>query len=179
MKKVTEIRLCLDQKYHNENIQRVHFLVPIVNDVFYKLSNKTIFTVLDIKEEYYQRPIDDTSADLCSSEHHLEKNVPYFVSLPFGRYQFCRLPFGICSAPEMFLKKNFEIFGDLPGVCIYFDDIIISGETEAEHDKNLRTVLERASRYNVKFNEIKCGIKSKIYGSDFLKNRKIVYRGHS
>lgn len=38
------------------------------------------------------------------------------------------MPFGISSAPEVFQRKNFEIFGDLQGVGLYFDDLIITGK---------------------------------------------------
>lgn len=78
---------------------------------------------------------------------------------PFGRYKFKRLAFGICSAPEVFQKKNCEIFGDIPGVGLYFDDLIVTGATEAEHDQNLKCVLDRAYQNNIKFNKKKIQFK--------------------
>lgn len=74
---------------------------------------------------------------------------------PFGRFRFLRLPFGIKSAPEVFQRKNFEIFGDLEGVGVYFDDLIITGANVQEHDRNLKIVLDRAVKYNIKFNSSK------------------------
>ncbi|KAJ8874271.1 hypothetical protein PR048_025114 [Dryococelus australis] len=44
-------------------------------------------------------------------------------------------------------KKNFQMFGDLLGVQVYFDDIII-----AEHDDRLVAVLVRVQKCHVKFN---------------------------
>lgn len=69
------------------------------------------------------------------------------------------MPFGIRSAPEVFQRKNYELFGDIEGVGIYFDDIIVTGATEQEHDANLALVLDRATKYNVKFNESKMQFK--------------------
>lgn len=54
-----------------------------------------------------------------------------------------------------------EFFGDIPGVHVVFDDIIIAGETKAEHDKILKEVLEAAQSNNVKFNKQKIQLKIK------------------
>ena len=40
--------------------------------------------------------------------------------------RFIRLPFGVCSAPEVFQKKNEALFGDIDGVEVIFDDIIVA-----------------------------------------------------
>ncbi|KAL1447311.1 hypothetical protein WDU94_000006 [Cyamophila willieti] len=44
---------------------------------------------------------------------------------------------------------------ELDRVEVYFDDIIIAGKDEADHDRLLLEVFERARKYNVKFNEEK------------------------
>lgn len=46
------------------------------------------------------------------------------------------------------------MFGDLP-IGIYFDDFIIAGKDEREHDMILREVLKRARHFGVKFNKNK------------------------
>ena len=51
---------------------------------------------------------------------------------PFGRYRFNRLPFGLSCAPEMFQRAMVRIFGDIPGVYIYFDDILIGAKNFVE-----------------------------------------------
>ncbi|GFX03005.1 retrovirus-related Pol polyprotein from transposon 17.6 [Trichonephila clavipes] len=62
------------------------------------------------------------------------------------------MPFGIVSAPEVFQKRNQKLFGDIEGVEIYFDDIIVAGCDEALHDAIMSRVLERAKLLNIKFN---------------------------
>ena len=49
---------------------------------------------------------------------------------PFGRFRYCRLPFGISSAPEVFCKTVREMFSDLPGVECIVDDILVWGEND-------------------------------------------------
>lgn len=65
-------------------------------------------------------------------------------------YQFKRLPFGISTAPEVFQKLNEENFGDMSGsgVFVYIDDILVTGKTLEEHDRNLLALLERARERN-------------------------------
>lgn len=36
-----------------------------------------------------------------------------------------------------------SLLGDLPHVCIYLDDILVTGESETAHLRNLARVLER------------------------------------
>uniref|UniRef100_A0A1Y1KVT8 RNA-directed DNA polymerase n=1 Tax=Photinus pyralis TaxID=7054 RepID=A0A1Y1KVT8_PHOPY len=155
-----DLRLCLDPRDLNQAIQREHFLIPSCDDIAVNLSKKNFFTVLDMKDGYWQIELDNDSSDLMT------------FGTPFGRYKFKRLAFGLCSAPEVFQKKNIEVFGDLPGVGLYFDDLIVTGSTEAEHDQNLKGVLERASQYNIKFNKSKIQFKKesvKFMGQIFSK----------
>ena len=71
---------------------------------------------------------------------------------PFGRFRWKRVPFGLNNAPELFQRKMVSIFGDIQGVEVYFDDVLIAAEDEDEHDKVLAKVIERARQNNVKFN---------------------------
>ena len=71
---------------------------------------------------------------------------------PFGRYRFLRCPFGISSAPEVFQKRNDQLSGDVEGVHVVFDDLIICGKDEIEHDGILKQALDRARANNVRFN---------------------------
>ena len=67
----------------------------------------------------------------------------------------------------MFEKRVEDMFGDL-NVAIYFDDLIVAGRNQEEHDDNLRKLLARAREFNVKFN------KEKVQ----LNKREVTYLGH-
>ena len=47
-------------------------------------------------------------------------------------------------------KRNEEAFGDIQGVHVIADDLIISEKDEAEHDAIISRVLERARQQNAK-----------------------------
>ena len=63
------------------------------------------------------------------------------------------MPFGINSSAQVFEKRVEEVFGDLD-VSIYFDDLIIAGKDQHDHDEMLK-LLQKAREFNVKFNREK------------------------
>ena len=146
-KKDGSLRVCLDPKDLNRAIQREHFAIPTFDDISAKLSGKRLYSVIDMKDGFWHLKLDEDSSRLCT------------FNTPFGRYSFCRLPFGISSAPEVFQKKMTELFGDLDGVHIVFDDMIIAAVDDEDHDRIFRALLERARTCNVKFNRSKLQIK--------------------
>ena len=85
--------------------------------------------------------------------HHIPTLLTTFNTL-FGRYCYKHLPFGINSSAEVFEKRVEEVFGDLD-VSIYFNDLIIAGKDQTDHDQKLRKLLQRARDFNVRFNREK------------------------
>ena len=51
-----------------------------------------------------------------------------------------RLPFGINSAGEIWQRAMIEEFGDLEGVEIVVDDVLIWAENIAQHDEKTREI---------------------------------------
>ena len=71
------------------------------------------------------------------------------------------MPFGLKMAPQLFQRINLKNFGNIPGVVVYIDDILIAGDTDEEHDLILKEVLGKAKFLNVKFNANKLQYKLK------------------
>ena len=69
------------------------------------------------------------------------------------------MPFGILSASEVMQKRNTEAFGDIQGVQVITDDLIIATANIEEHDQIMRRVLERARELKVRFNKSKIHFK--------------------
>ena len=154
-KKDGSVRICLDPRELNKAIQREHHHIPTLDDIAHRFAGMKIFSIMDMKHGYWHVPLDPESRLLTA------------FNTPFGRFAFNRLPFGVNSAAEVFEKRVEEIFGDL-NVSIYFDDLIIAGKNQEEHDDNLRKLLVRAREYNVKFN------REKIQ----LNRNEVTYLGH-
>lgn len=131
------LRICLDPKPLNMCIKREHYLISTQEDLFSRLSGKRVFTVLDLSSGFWQMKLDEPNSNLTT-----------FMT-PFGRFRWNRVPFGLNNAPKMFQRRMVQIFGDIPGVEIYFDDIAIAGVDEEDHDFLLYQVVERTLENDV------------------------------
>ena len=75
----------------------------------------------------------------------------------------------MASAPAIFQHSTVTLLRDLPGLFVYFDDILITGSTLAEHLANPEGVLKRLSEAGLRLNKEKCAF--------FLE--QIEYLGHT
>lgn len=80
-------------------------------------------------------------------------------NLTHGRYRFLYLPFGLICAHDIFQKKVDETFSDLPGIT---DDIVIHGNDLADHNANLKAVMECARKTELHLNVNKCKLCTQI-----------------
>jgi hypothetical protein len=67
-------------------------------------------------------------------------------------YRYKRLNFGISSASEEFQKTIESIIRNIPKVRNISDDIIVFGDNEEDHDKNLHQVLQRLEENGLTLN---------------------------
>ncbi|XP_070385024.1 uncharacterized protein [Dermacentor albipictus] len=105
---------------------------------------RKVFTKLDATASYHQVKLSEDSQELTT-----------FIT-PYGRYCFCRLPFGITSAPEYFQKQMARILDGQEGVANMIDDILVFGRTHQEHDARLSQVLSRLAKAGITLNQDKC-----------------------
>lgn len=152
------LRVCLDPQYLNTQIQRQQLMIPTLDEITAKLKGNTVFSALDAKKGFY----------ICLSNKNNSKELTTFKT-PYGRYYFNRLPFGLCSSPEVFHRVFSNIYKDIEAVEIYIDDILIHAKTKKVHDTILEKVFQRAREYGVKFNRKKC---------NFRKIQRVKYLGH-
>jgi hypothetical protein len=135
-----KLRICLDPKDLNEAIKRPHYPLPTLEDALSKLSGAKYFSKLDAQSGYWQLKLSEDSSYLTT------------FNTPFGRYRFNRLPFGIVSAQDEFQRKMDEVFEGLPHVTPLIDDIIVSGCSIEDHNKNVKAALQRANEKGLKLN---------------------------
>ena len=63
--------------------------------------------------------------------------------LPFGRFQWTRLPMGTVVAQDIFQSKLDSIFIGMEGVTGTADDMVIAGRDKMEHDRNFLAYMEK------------------------------------
>ena len=130
----------------NAVIKRERHVIPTPADVQAQLNGSTIFSVIDMKDAYWHVKLSDPSSYLTT------------FHTPWDRKRFLRMPFGLSSASEVMQKRNEEIFGNIPGVHVIADDLIIAA-TEQQHDITFKAVLNRARQKGVRYNKDKLQFK--------------------
>ncbi|UYV69063.1 K02A2.6-like [Cordylochernes scorpioides] len=139
-----DIRLCVDLSRLNEHVQREVHPMPVVEHMLGQLGEARFFSKLDANSGFHQIP-------LSPDYQHLTT----FIT-PFGRYKYCRMPFGISLAPEYFQRVMSIILQGMDGVMCYLDDILIFASDSKTHDRILRLVLRKLKEAKVTLNKAKC-----------------------
>ncbi len=138
------IRMCVDLREPNKAVVPDSHPLPLIEDILSALHGSVMFSSLDLKNAYYQLKLHEESRGLTAFITHE------------GLYQFCRVPYGLCSAPSAFQRMMSMILKGLEGVQCYLDDVIVHGASEAIHNANLKAVLHRISEAGLKLNPDKC-----------------------
>ncbi len=73
-----------------------------------------------------------------------------------GLFRFCRVPYGLASAPSAFQKMLATVLQGLPNVGNYLDDVIVWGCTTSEQDHMLKMVIQRIHDAGLQLNDSKC-----------------------
>ena len=144
-KKNGRVRLCGDYRITiNQAARGDKYPLPRIEDLFASLSGGKKFTKLDLKHAYLQIELDAESKPLVTINTHR------------GLFQYERLPFGVSAAPSIFQRVMDNLLQGIPGVCVYLDDILITGSTEDEHLKHLDEVLMKLSKAGLTLKKSKC-----------------------
>ena len=145
LKKDGSIRICGDYKVTiNQASQVDSYPLPRIDDLFASLAGGKRFSKLDLAHAYQQIPLDDASKKLVAINTHK------------GFFQYNRLPFGVSAAPSIFQRTMETLLHGLPGVCLFLDDILVSGRNDQEHLTNLSAVLQKLASAGMKLKPDKC-----------------------
>jgi Reverse transcriptase (RNA-dependent DNA polymerase) len=75
------------------------------------------------------------------------------IVLPWGKYEYQRLPMGFCNSPDIFQEKMSCLMDDLEYVRADIDDLlIITKGTYLEHQQKLATILKWLQQAGLKVN---------------------------
>src|SRR5687768_7492097 len=102
-------------------------------------------TSLDLNMGYYHIMLTPNASRLCT------------VVLPWGKYEYLRLPMGLCNSPDIFQEKMSELMVGLEFARVYLDDLLIILNTDFnEHLEHLERALNQLSEARLKINTSKC-----------------------
>ena len=145
MKRDGSVRICGDYKVTVNRAAKVDtYPLPRIDDLFASLAGGQAFSKVDLAHAYQQIPLDEESKRLAVINTHK------------GLFAYNRLPFGVSAAPAIFQRTIKSILQGIPNVCMYLNDILVTGKTTAEHLRTLEEVLERLESAGVKLKRGKC-----------------------
>ena len=119
--------------------------IPRTDDLLEKMKGSQYFTVLDLKNGYFQ----------ISLKEGGEGKTAFVV--PWGKFEWTRMPQGLIGSPYTFGGNIASIFMGMESfVAAYFDDLAIHSATEEEHLQHIETVLEKLASHGLRLNLAKC-----------------------
>ena len=86
-----------DLRELNKRIRRHPFPIPKIQDMLQKLEGFMWATSLDLNMGYCHILLTSNASRLCT------------VVLPWGKYEYLRLPMGLCNSPNIFQEKMSEL----------------------------------------------------------------------
>ena len=139
------IRLCGNFKCTlNQCLEVDTYPMPVIQDVFDKLAGGTKFTEIDLAHAYQQVEMDEESQKLLVINTHK------------GLFMNTRLLQGLSPASAIFQKKVDQSIQGIDSTVAWVDNIIITGKTDDEHLRNIKSVLERLENRGFKVKPSKC-----------------------
>ena len=90
-----------------------------------------MFFKMDLASAYLQIPLNEESKQSITINTHK------------GLFCYNWLPFGVASVPTIFQRTMENILLRIGHVCVYLDDILVTGVTKPEHLQNFDKVLSR------------------------------------
>ena len=140
-KKDGSVRMIADFRELNKRIRRKPFPIPRIQDMLLKLEGFQFATSLDLNMGYYHIELSPRSRELCT------------IVLPWGKYEYLRLPMGLCNSPDIFQEKMSGLMEDLEFVRAYIDDLlVITNGSYEDHLKKLEEVFLKLRNAGLKVN---------------------------
>ena len=138
-------------------IKKKPYPILPIGELLRKLERFNFVTSIDVSMGYHHIPLTKRAQNICT------------IITPYGKYSYKRLPMGLASAPSYFQDKIDELFGDLPYVKAYIDDILIISYSDAQdHLQKVQTVFRRLNE---------AGLRAKTDKVQIMK-KEMIYLGY-
>ena len=151
-KKNGTVRFLSDFRRLNKWLKRKPYPLPNIQDMLYRMEGFRYATSLDLNMGYYHIRLDKNARRLCT------------IILPWGKYEYLRLPMGISNSPDIFQERMSELMAGLEFIRVYIDDLLhVTSGTFEDHLEKLETIFQRLQTAGLKVN-----IEKSFFGKEQL-----------
>jgi len=139
------IRLVSNLIALNDLVEKDPYCIPNIRDILRATQGSKWFTVLDIKEAFYNIEIEEE--DKHKTAFEINGQI----------YEWNSMVMGFKNSPQILQRIMNEILGELrgKGVEVYIDDIVIHANERKEHDRLVEEVIKRLSENKMRVNQDK------------------------
>ena len=125
-------RFVVDLRLLNAKTVGMSYPMVRITDALGALSNKTIFSVVDANQGFFQIPMGEKTKELTAFRCHM------------GSFHFLKMPMGLKNSGPIFQEFMDKTLGTLKWECaiIYVDDCIIFSDSLEDHFKHLGLVFD-------------------------------------
>jgi len=123
-------RVCFDFRELNKHVENSHYPLARIRELLERLHDVTFFSTLDLARGHHQLPVTSSSRRLLA------------FSTQNGKYEWCRLPFGVVMGPMVFQDRIAQIMEGLNWnyILAYIDDIIVI--TKGDYENHLEVLQQ-------------------------------------
>jgi hypothetical protein len=126
-------RMCVDYQSLNEVTIKNKYPLPRIEDLLDQMKGASVFSKADLRSGYHKLRIQ-------------ESDIPKIAFCTrYGLYEYTVMSFGLMNVPAYFMYLTNMVFMEYLDkfVVVFIDDILIYTKMEAEHEEQLRLVLEK------------------------------------
>ena len=140
-KKNGTVRFLSDFRKLYKRIRRKTFPIPKIQYMLLNMEGFKYASSLDLNMGYY----------------HIESSPGYkwlcTIVLPWGKYEYQKLPMGVCNSSYIFQGKISKLFEGFDMLRAYIDDVLVVTKNNfKKHLKSLYRVLQRLAQGWLKVN---------------------------
>ncbi|XP_059582206.1 uncharacterized protein LOC132243291 [Alligator mississippiensis] len=141
------LRLCVDYRRLNALATFDAFPMPQVDKLIERIGEAQYISTLDLAKGYWQIPV------------ALADRPKTAFGMPWGLYEFVRMPFGLHGAAATFQRLTDRLLAPhAEYAAAYIDDIIIYSPTWTHQKQALRAVLSELRQARLTANPRKCAL---------------------
>ncbi len=135
----------MDYRRLNEVTVKEPYYIPGLEELLERVGSGRVLSKVDLAKGFHQVEVVES-----------DREKTCFVC-PFGKYQYRRMPFGLCNAPSVFQRLMEEVLVECEDYAkVYIDDVLVVSGSWEVHVRHLRKLFEIVKEAGLTCKRSKC-----------------------